>query len=416
MTAGRLRQRRTTCLWCEAMTAAALTGRDGDLDVVRMFLDDASVSGAALLLTGEPGVGKTALLDAAHGAATAARARVLRAAGVEFEADVSFSGLNQVLLPLGEELAELSATYRDALKVALGLIAGPPSDRLVISNAALALLRQAAEAGPLLVILDDLPWLDRASALVLGFVARRLDGSRVGFLAAARTGAETCFDRGGLPAHEVRPLDSVAAADLISASFPDLAPAVSQRVLAEAQGNPLALLELPLALNGAQRRALAALPPILPLSGRLQALFTSRASDLPAPTRYLLLLAALEGSGDLAVLQAAAAGQREIDDLAPAEQAGLVYVQEDTGRLAFRHPLIRSAVYYGAPFARRQQVHACLARAAGPAEPDQRAWHLAHAVTGPDEKVAAELERAGERACRGAAGARRPRCSTARPR
>jgi len=267
------------------MTAAALTGRDGDLDVVRTFLDDASLSGAALLLTGEPGVGKTALLDAAHDAAMAAGIRVLRAAGVEFEADVSFSGLNQVLLPLGEELAELSATYQDALKVALGLIAGPPSDRLLVSNAALALLRQAAAARPLLVILDDLPWLDRASALVLGFVARRLGGSRVGFLAAARTGAETFFDAGGLPDHEVRPLDGTAAAGLISARFPDLAPAVRRRVLAEAQGNPLALLELPLALNGAQRRALVALPPILPLGGRLQALFSSRASDLPASTR-----------------------------------------------------------------------------------------------------------------------------------
>jgi DNA-binding CsgD family transcriptional regulator len=374
------------------MTAAALTGRDADLDVVRVFLDDVSVSGAALLLIGEPGAGKTALLDAAHGAATAAGIRVLRAAGVEFEADVSFSGLHQVLLPLGGELAQLSSTYQDALKVALGVIAGPPSDRLMISNAVLALLRQAAAAGPLLVILDDLPWLDRASALVLGFVARRLDGSRAGFLAAARTGAETCFDRGGLPAHEVRPLDDTAAGDLISARFPDLAPAVGRRVLAEAQGNPLALLELPLALNSAQRRSLAALPPILPLSGRLQALFTSRASDLPAPTRYLLLLAALEGSGDLAVLQAAAAGQREIDDLAPAEQAGLVYVEEDTGRLAFRHPLIRSAVVELSVSEDVRRAHRALA-AQLDNQPERQAWHLANAALGPDGEVAGLLER-----------------------
>jgi DNA-binding CsgD family transcriptional regulator len=383
------------------MTAADLTGRDADLDVVRMFLDDASASGAALLLTGEPGVGKTALLDAAHDAAMAAGFRVLRAAGVEFEADVSFSGLNQVLLPLGDELAELSATYRDALKVALGLSAGPPSDRLVISNAALALLRQATVAGPLLVILDDLPWLDRASALVLGFVARRLGGSRIAFLAAARTGAETFFDGGGLPDHEVRPLDGTAAAVLISARFPDLAPGVGRRVLAEAQGNPVALLELPLALNAAQRRALAPLPPVLPLSGRLQALFTSRAPDLPGPTRYLLLLAALEGSGDLAVLQAAAAGQREIDDLAPAEQAGLVYVEEDTGRLAFRHPLIRSAVVELSVSEDVRRAHRALAAQLDD-QPERQAWHLANAALGPDGEVAGLLERvARERIRRG---------------
>ena len=372
------------------MDAAVLAGRDGDLDLVRTFLDDASVSGAVLLLTGEPGVGKTALLDAAHDAAMAAGIRVLRAAGVEFEADVSFSGLNQVLLPLGEELAELSATYQDALKVATGLIAGPPSDRLVVSNAALALLRQATVARPLLVILDDLPWLDRASALVLGFVARRLGGARVGFLAAARTGAETFFDGGGIPGHEVRPLDGTAAADLISARFPDLAPAVRRRVLAEAQGNPLALTELPLALSTAQRRALAALPPLLPLSGRLQALFASRASDLPAPTRYLLLLAALEGSGDLAVLQAA--GRQEIDDLAPAEQAGLVHVEEDTGRLAFRHPLIRSTVVELSAMQDVRRAHRALAAQLGQ-QPDRQAWHLANAALGPDEGIAGLLAR-----------------------
>jgi DNA-binding CsgD family transcriptional regulator len=372
------------------MTAAALTGRDSDIDVVRTFLADASVSGAALLLTGEPGVGKTVLLDAAYDAAMAAGIRVLRAAGVGFEADVSFSGLNQVLLPLGEELVELNAAYRDALKVALGLIAGPPSDQLVVSNATLALLRQATAARPLLVIIDDLPGLDRASALVFGFVARRLSGSRVGFLAAARTGSETLFD-GGLPGHEVRPLDGPAAADLISARFPDLAPAVRRRVLAEAQGNPLALLELPLTLNAAQRRALAALPRILPLSGRLHALFTSRASDLPAPTRYLLLLAALEGSGDLAVLQAAA-GRREIDDLAPAEQAGLVYVEKETGRLAFRHPLIRSAVVELSVSQDMRRAHRALAAQLDD-QPERQAWHLANAALGPDGEVAGLLER-----------------------
>jgi DNA-binding CsgD family transcriptional regulator len=376
----------------ETGQAAALAGRDRDLRAIRVFLGEVSVAGTALLLTGEPGVGKSALLDVANEMAVAAGVRVLRAAGVEFEADVSFSGLNQVLLPLGEELAQLSTAHRAALRVALGLTAGPPADRLVVSNAVLALLVQATEGRPLVVILDDLPWLDRASSLVLGFVARRLGGSRVGLLAAARTGVPTFFDGSGLPERELRSLDSEAAAGLLDARFPELAPGVRRRVLAEAQGNPLALLDLPTALSDLQRCALAALPPTLPLSRRLQALFMSRAADLPAPTRYLLLLAALEGNGYLAVLQAAAAGHREIDDLAPAEQAGLVYVEEDTGRLAFRHPLIRSAVMELAVSEDLRRAHRALAAQLGD-QPERQAWHLASAALGPDEEVAGLLAR-----------------------
>ena len=373
------------------MIATALAGRDGDLGVIRSFLDQASAGGAALLLTGEPGVGKTALLDAAQEQAMAAGVRVLRAAGAQFEVDVSFSGLNQALLPLGAELAGLSAMQREALEVAQGLTAGPPSDRLVVSNAALALLRQAAVARPLLVILDDLPWLDRASSLVLGFAARRLGGTRVGFLAAARAGAETCFD-GSLPVHEVRPLDGTAAAGLVSTRFPELAPGVLRRVLAEAQGNPLALLELPMTLDDPQRRARAALPSNLPLSRRLRALFTAQVSDLPEATRYLLLLAALEGTGDLAVLQAASAARREIDDLAPAERAGLVHVEEETGRLAFRHPLIRSTVLQLSVSEDVRRAHRALAAQLGD-RPERRAWHLGSAALGPDQEVAGLLER-----------------------
>jgi DNA-binding CsgD family transcriptional regulator len=374
------------------MVATALAGRDEDLGVIRAFLDEVSTGGAALLLTGEPGVGKTALLDAAQERAMAAGIRVLRAAGARVEADASFSGLSQVLLPLGEELAGLSAAQREALKVAQGLAAGRPSDRLVVSNAALALLRRAAAGQPLLVILDDLPWLDRASSLVLDFAARRLGGSRVGFLAAARTGADTFFDGGSLPKREVRPLDGAAAAGLASARFPELAPGVLRRVLAEARGNPLALLEVPATLDEPQRRGRAALPSILPLSRRLRALFTAPVSDLPAATRYLLLLAVLEGTGDLAVLRAAASGGRETGDLAPAERAGLVYVEEDTGRLAFRHPLTRSAVLQLSVSEDVRRAHRALAAQLAD-QPERRAWHLGSAALGPDEEVAGLLER-----------------------
>jgi DNA-binding CsgD family transcriptional regulator len=368
----------------------ALVGRGDELALIRSFAGESAVRGGVLLLSGEPGVGKTVLLDAAAEAASAAGMRVLRAAGVEFEADVSFSGLHQLLFPLLGEYGQTRAE-RDVLSVALGLGAGPPSDRLVVSNAALAVLRRSAAARPLLVIVDDLPWLDRASAAVLGFVARRLAGSQVGFLAALRSGAESFFERAGLPVHELRPLGEDAAATLVDARFPALAPRVRQRLLTESRGNPLALLELPGALSGPQRAAQRALPGVLPLGRRLQAVFASRISDLAAPARYLLLLAILDGTGDLGVLQAVAGGPAGLDDLAPAERARLVYVDEDSGKLAFRHPLTRSAVVELSTSGERRRAHRALAELSA-GQPERRAWHLAEAAVGPDEEVAGLLE------------------------
>jgi len=187
----------------------SLIGRDDDLEYITAFVDQAAVSGGALLLSGEAGVGKTVLLDAAAAHAENAGSRVLRAAGAEFESTVSFAGLNQLLHPLLGQARGLSAAYRRALAVALGVRAGSSPDQLMLSNAALALLVQATGAtgsGPVLVVVDDLPWLDRASAVVLGVVARRLAGSRFGFLAVSRSGEDGFFDRGGLPVHEVLPL------------------------------------------------------------------------------------------------------------------------------------------------------------------------------------------------------------------
>ena len=189
-----------------------------------------------------------------------------------------------------------------------------------MSTATLTVLRQAAAASPVLVIVDDLPWLDRASAGVLGFVARRLAGSCVGFLAASRPEPESFFERAGLAQHELGPLEDKAASGLVCSRFPELAPRVLQR-LGRGPGNPLALLEAPATLSGAQRTAAEALPVVLPLGRRLQALFASRASALPAQARWLLLLAVLDGTGDLRVLQGAA-GQQQIDDLLPPRRQG----------------------------------------------------------------------------------------------
>ena len=373
-------------------------GRSGELALIGAFVERACTGGDTLLLFGEPGAGKTALLDAAAAAASDAGTLVLRAAGVEFEADLAFSGLHQVLLPLLDVFGQLSAAHRDALNVALGYGEGPPPDRLLVSTATLTVLRQAAAASPVLVIVDDLPWLDRASAGVLGFVARRLAGSRAGFLAASRPEPESFFERAGLAHHELGLLDDQAASGLLSSRFPELAPQVLRRVVAAAQGNPLALLELPAALSGAQRAAAEALPVVLPLTRRLQGLFASRASALPAPARWLLLLAVLDGSGDLRVLQAAA-GQQQIEDLAPAEQAGLVRVDDRTGRLVFRHPLTRSAIVELSTSGDRRRAHRALAAQLAD-QPERRAWHLGEAAIEPDEQIAGLLEETAQRILR----------------
>jgi DNA-binding CsgD family transcriptional regulator len=373
------------------MNDIGLIGRESETDRIRVFLDAARTEGGALLVTGEPGVGKTGLLNAASEAASAAGIRLLRAAGVEFEAGTSFSGLNQLLLPLLDSLPHLPDVHRDALNVALGFGDGTAPSRLVVSNAALFLLRQTAVARPVLVILDDLPWLDRASAGVLSFVARRLSGSQVGLLGASRTGEVDFFDHTGLPELEVRRLDDAAAGQLLDSRFPDLASIVRRRILTEARGNPLALLELPVALTAGMRASASSLPSALPLSRRLQALFGSRITGLPAQTRQLLLLMALDGTGDMRILEKGEASNAGFRDLAPAEQARLVYVDEATHRLAFHHPLMRSAVVDLSHAGERRNAHRVLADVWA-AQPDRRAWHLAEATVEPDESVAAQLE------------------------
>ncbi len=366
-----------------------LIGRDPDVEFVCGFVDEAAVRGGALLVSGDAGVGKTALLDVAALHAEAAGTRVVRAVGAEFEAEVSFSGLNHVLHPLLDGLPRLPPLHRQALSVALGLDAGAPSDRLVLSNAVLGLLRDAAATRPLLVVVDDLPWLDRASSLVLASAVRRLGGTRVGFLAALRTEVESFFDRAGLPTYDLEPLDEAAATSLLKQRFPALAPRVRERLVAEAQGNPLALLELPIALQDAApgRRPLA---DVLPLTARLQDLFASRIRELPEPTIDLLLIAVLDGTGDLRVLEAAAPGDSGLDDLAPAERARIVLVDESAARLAFRHPLIRSAVVALSSSDQRRRAHRVLAACVS--VPERRAWHLAESTIAPDESVASLLE------------------------
>jgi DNA-binding CsgD family transcriptional regulator len=376
--------------------AGGLIGRDRDLGFLLEFFRQAAPGGGALVLSGDPGMGKTALLNALAQSAAAAGTVVLRVTGAEFEGEISFAGLNQVLLPVLGDVDELGAAHRDALRVALGFGAGPPPDWLLVSNAVLVLLQRAAARAPLLLIVDDLPWIDRASAGVLSFAARRLAGRGAGLLVACRTGADSYFDRAGLPEYELTPLDELAATELVVARFPGLDPLVRSRVLGVAQGNPLALLELPEALSDSQRSAAEPLPSVLPLGQRLQKLFTSRVTRLPPATRDLLLVAALEGTGDLRLLEAAGGGAYRLEDLAPAERDHLVRVGPDPGRVTFAHPLIRSAAVEASTAAERRRAHQAVAAVLS-GQPERRAWHLGEAAVAPDEHVAALLEEAAHR-------------------
>ena len=376
-----------------------LVGRAAELEHLRDFVDTASRDGGVLLLTGEAGVGKSVLLDEAARAAAASGARVLFAAGVEFEAEISFSGLNQLLMPVLDDLPALGPAHRDALAVSLGFGSGPAADRLVVSTAALTLLRHVASRSAVLLVADDVQWLDRANAGVLAFIARRVAGAPLGFLGARRTGNDGFFADAGLPEHEVQPLDPQASAELMRRRHPFLAPKVGQRVIAAAQGNPLALIELPAALTGPQQIAVQALPAVLPLSGHLQSLFAARMDALPAATRRLLLLAALDGSGDLEMLRAASGYDGWLDDLAPAEEARLVRVDAGLRRISLGHPLIASAVVELSTSGDRRRAHHTLAEVLDD-QPDRRAWHLAEAAVGSDERAADLLDEASHRALR----------------
>jgi DNA-binding CsgD family transcriptional regulator len=360
--------------------ADSLFGRERDVGALAAFVAEAGEDGGAIVVTGDAGVGKTALVNVVTADARRRGVRVLRAAGTEFEAALSFAGLNQLLHPVLGRLRELEEFDQRALRTALGLGERGGSDELAVSNATLRLLARIAAGQPLLVVVDDANWLDRASAAALAYVARRVAGTRIALIATMRSGERTPFDRGGLGTYELRPLSDTEATALLRARFPRLTSRVRSRLIAEADGNPLALLELPIALD--PRRA--GLPRVLPLTERLEQVFASRLDPLPPKSREALLLAVLDGTGDLAVV-----GPQ--DALAPAERARLVYIDDTTGRLAFHHPLIRSAVIQRSTGAERRHAHAVLAeRRLG--DPERHAWHLAEAAVAPDERVAALLQ------------------------
>ncbi|MEU7866432.1 AAA family ATPase [Dactylosporangium sp. NPDC049140] len=375
----------------ESRTVVNLLGRTAELELIEALLAERSPTGLCLLLRGEPGIGKTSLLDAAAVRAEAAGLRVLHASGVESEAEISFSALHQLLYPLRERAGRLAVGQREVIDQIFDLAQAASLDVLVVSTAVLALLSEVSAECRVLLIVDDVPWLDRASATVLGFVARRLADTPVAFLATARTGVVSFFDEVRLPQLDVRPLDEQPAATLLDSWYPQLAPSVRRRLLDEAAGNPLALRELPAALTDRQRHGQDPLPVFLPLSGRLEAAFAPAIESLPAQTRHVLLLVTLEPDASLAMLLPAT-GRADVDDLESARQAGLVFADPVASRMSFRPPLIRSVIVQLSSPAERRAAHQTLADVAD--DPCPRAWHLAEAATGPDEAVAHVLEQA----------------------
>ena len=360
-------------------------------------------SSAVLVIRGEAGIGKTALLR--YAARQASGFRVAQVAGVEAEMELPFSGIHQLCAPVLDQLDALAQPQQNALNVALGLAPGDVPDRFLVGLAVLGLLSAAAEERPLLCLVEDAHWLDAASGLILGFVARRLQADSLAIVAAIRE-PNTRHDFDGLPELRLGGLAEEDARTLLMSAVPGrIDDRVRDRIVAETRGNPLALLDLPRSMSAAELAGGFELLPATDLPRHLEEQYHQRARELPEATQRLLLLAAAEPLGDATLIwRAAQALGIDRSSLAPAEDAQLVEVG---ARVRFRHPLVRSAVYRAAAPSERRDAHRALAETTDPdTDPDRRAWHRAHAAVGVDEAVAAELERSADRArSRGGAAA-----------
>jgi DNA-binding CsgD family transcriptional regulator len=347
----------------------------------------------ALVVRGDPGAGKTALLD--YLVEHASGCRVARVAGVQSEMELAFAGVHQLLAPMLDHLERLPGPQRAALATAFGLSPGSAPDRFLVGLAVLSLLSEVADERPLVCVVDDEQWLDRASAQVLAFVARRLVAESVALVFAARVPSD---EVAGLPELLVEGLGEGDARALLEGVVTGpLDPGVRDQLVSEARGNPLALLELPRGVTPAELAGGFGLPSVVPLAGRIEESFRRRLDALPADTCALLLVAAADPVGDpLLVWRAAGRLGIGTEAATPAADAGLLEVG---ARVRFRHPLVRSAVYRSASVQERRDVHGALAEVTDPeVDPDRRAWHRAQATPGPDEDVAAELERSAGRA------------------
>lgn len=373
-----------------------MIGRRAELDRLRGLVAQARLGrGNAVVVRGGAGIGKSALLDGL--AAAVGDARLLRVTGLEAEAQLPFAALDLLLRPVSRLIEALPDPQRTALRAALGHGDAAGADRFLVGLATLTLLAELAEERPVVCLVDDAQWLDRASADAVVFAARRLDADRITMVLAARDDGEDPV-AAGLPQLSLSGLDDEHSRSLLATVAADLVPEVRDRLVAEARGNPLALLEFAGALSPQQRAGrLDPLPlAATAVAGRLEQSLRSAIGALPEATRRLLAYAAAEGTGDLGLVLRAAAGA-DPRDLAPAERARLVRVGDR--RLEFRHPLVKAAAYREAPLAQRIEAHRALAAVLdGETAADRRAWHRSAAALGPDEGVGEDLELAGHRA------------------
>jgi DNA-binding CsgD family transcriptional regulator len=377
-------------------TSPALRDRHDEREALdRLLTTVRSGRSQVLVLRGEAGVGKSALLDYLE--RNASGCRVARAAGHEYETELAYAGLHQLCAGLLGRRDRLPGPQRDAVAAAFGLSAVTAPDRFVVSLGVLGLLCAAAEDKPMLWVVDDAQWLDKASALTLAFVARRLLAEPVGLVFAVREPGHVP-ELDGLPGLALGGLDDDDSRALLDSALPGrLDELVRDRIVAESRGNPLALLELPRGLTPTELAGGFGVLDATPLANRIEQSFLRRLDALPAETRRLLLVAAAEPVGDVSLLWRAA-GHLGLDAgaAAPAQSAELIDLR---GRVRFRHPLVRSAIYGTAALPERERAHQALAEATDPqADPDRRAWHRAHTTTVPDEQIAAELELSAGRA------------------
>jgi DNA-binding CsgD family transcriptional regulator len=377
-----------------------LLGRVAEIEILDGLVQGLPECGGALVVRGEAGIGKSALLDVARRTAAARGFSVLETGGVQSEAHLAFAGLHQLLRPALGRLDRLPVRQREAVEAAFGLGDSAAADTFLIALGTLDLLAEMAADAPLLLIVEDAQWLDTATCDVLAFVARRVELEPIVILFAVRDGFDRRVGDAGLQDVRLAGLDEDSAAALLDVTAPDLAPDLRRRVLVEAAGNPLGLVELPRGLR-ADGSDTPALPVPLPLTERLERAFAARASELPAPARGPLLVAALDLDGDLRhVLEAASELTRRsvgVADFVDAVAADLVALDES--RVRFRHPLIRSAIYQDAPLVERHAAHSALARAYAD-DPDRSVWHRAASLVAPDDTVVDELEEAAARARR----------------
>ena len=364
-----------------------LIGRDAEARLIDSLVAGVAEHGGSLLVRGEPGIGKSALLDRARRAALTVGAQTLATVGVESEAEIAFAGLHQLLLPIFDRASSLPGPQRRALEAVFGVSDDPVPDVFRVAMAAFRLITEAAEATPMIVIADDVHWLDLPSVRVLAFIARRVEHEPVVLVAAVRTGYRTVLDEARVAILDLQRLSPLAAGDLVDMRAPGLHPIVRARVLAEAAGNPLALEELARTMPAETAARQSLVPGATTLTARLEAAFAARLRELEPETRMVLLALALDSRASMEeVLRSVNAQPSSID---PAVEVRLIEV---AGReLRFRHPLMRSAVHQAASPGELLATYAALARVVS--DPERRLWHRASSASGSDEELASALER-----------------------